>query len=89
MKNRYGPTGRIDQTIRTKQIFFKEIAPAITGIVRIIRFTNSEIGKIIDVDNKSSKMIKMLPKDLTMVALEEGEFKNGKKEGYCRVLHDD
>lgn len=78
-----------DTVIRTKQIFFKDIAPGITGIARIIRYTNTTIGNMIDVDNKSTKMISMNPRNLSIVALEEGEFKNGKKDGYCRVLHDD
>jgi hypothetical protein len=80
-----------DTVIRAKQIFYKDIAPGITGIARIIKYTNSTIGNMIEVDNtkKNTKMITMNPRNLTMTALEEGEFKNGKKDGYCRVIHDD
>lgn len=79
--------------IRTKQIFFKEIAGAITGLARIVRYTNLSIPNMIEVDNtkksSSTKMINMNPLNLRMVLIEEGEFKEGKKDGYCRVLHED
>ena len=59
----------------TKEITFNDIHESITGIARIIKY-QAIYG---DCYSKDVSLLKVQ-------SVEEGEFKAGKKNGYCRVI---
>lgn len=73
-----------------KPVYWKEIKEGITGYVRIIKYTNHSVPTVLDVDQmekSGSKLINMKPENLEIDDITEGQFKNGMKDGYCRVMH--
>ena len=68
-----------DAMMQSNKVLFEKIAPAITGVARIVRYTNSSV--------QTGSTINMHPTNLKIFDIEEGEFTAGLKDGYCRVLH--
>ena len=72
-----------------QKVFWDEIKEGVTGYVRIVRYTNHSVPNVIDVDDmkhSGSKLINMDPTNLEIDMVEEGSYKNGLKDGYCRVM---
>lgn len=81
-------TEPIKTKINSKPVFWKDIKEGVTGYVRIVRYTNHSVTNLID-DNGEAihKELNMNPSSLEIKMVEEGGYKNGLKEGYCRVLY--
>ena len=61
-----------------------------TGYVRIIKYANHSVPAVIDVDKmgaSGSKMINTKPENLEIEMVTEGQFKDGLKDGYNRVMN--
>lgn len=73
-----------------KIVFLDEIKPMLTGYARIVRYENKSILKYLsdDMEEKSgSRLVKFKPENLELIEMTEGEFKNGDKDGYCRIIN--
>jgi hypothetical protein len=76
--------------VATKPVFWKEIKEAVTGYVRIVRYTNHSVTNMLDQNGEvTHKEINMAPQSLEITMVEEGGYRNGMKDGYCRVLYAD
>lgn len=93
-------TKRTIANVESKPVYYDEIAPAIDGYARIIKYTNHSISKYMkrdafeeeeskyDVGMKISGkgLINMDAENLEILEVSEGRVIDGKKEGYNRVL---
>lgn len=80
---------RIKTNVEQKPVFWKDIMEGVTGYCRIIKYTNHSVPTVIDVDkmaSSGSKMINTKPENLEIAEVIEGQFKDGLKDGYCRVM---
>ena len=74
--------------IDNKQVLWSDIKDGISGYVRLIRYTNHSLPNEIDLNkaDTASKLINLRPDNLEIETVEEGSFKQGLKDGYCRVM---
>ena len=74
--------------IDNKPVLWSDIKEGITGYVRMIRYTNHSLPSDIDLNKPdvASKLINLNSENLEIETVEEGSFKNGLKDGYCRVM---
>ena len=75
--------------IKGKPVYWKDIKDGITGYARIIKYTNHSLPNEIDINQteKLNKLINLKPSNLEIESVIEGAFKEGFKDGYCRVMH--
>lgn len=74
--------------IDNKPVLWSDIKEGITGYVRMIRYTNHSLPNEIDLNKQdvATKLINLKPENLEIETVEEGSFKKGFKDGYCRVM---
>lgn len=74
--------------IDNKPVLWDDIKAGITGYVRIIRYTNHSMPAEIDLNKAeiATKMINLKSENLEIESVQEGSFKEGLKDGYCRVM---
>jgi len=73
-----------------KIVFLDEIKPMLTGYARIVRYENKSILKYLSEDNmvdSGKRLVKFRPENLELIDMTEGKFKEGEKDGYCRVIN--
>ena len=70
-------------------MYFSEIAEAITGFARVVKYKNHTVKPVSkDTDAKESRQMLINPasSSLRIDSFEEGQYENGKKNGFCKVL---
>lgn len=80
--------------VDSQPIYYDECATGIDGHARIIKYVNHSISKYQTQDGKDEDhtgfgLINEKPENLEIVEVSEGFFKDGKKNGYCRVISAD
>lgn len=68
---------------------FEDISSAINGFARIVTYANHSIPEYTDVNNplrSGMKVVTHQPEHLEIMELTEGEFKEGKLNGYGRRI---
>lgn len=80
--------------VDSQPIYYDELASGIDGHARIIKYVNHSISKYQTEDGKDEDysgfgLINEKSENLEIVEVSEGYFKDGKKNGYCRVISAD
>lgn len=73
-----------------KIVFLDEIKPMLTGYARIVKYNNKSINKYLAEDNmvdSGKRLVKFKADQLELTEMEEGQFKEGMKNGYCRIIN--
>ena len=75
------PMGQFISHDYESELNFEDIVKSLNGFARIIRYR----AQVSSSDSDSPKYIKK--KNLEILRIEEGFFRNGQKSGYCRVFN--
>jgi len=80
--------------VDAKPVYYDELAEGINGYARIIKYVNHSISKYQTDDGKEEDytgfgLVNEKSENLEIVEVTEGQFEEGKKQGYCRVISAD
>ena len=80
--------------VDAKPVYYDELATGIDGYARVIKYVNHSISKYQTEDGKEEDysgfgLVNEKSENLEIVEVSEGQFKDGKKQGYCRVISAD